>query len=209
VFVGFAHGAAGMACALLRLFEATGIDAFRDAAERGYRFERGLFLRASGNWPLVGPLDGPSGGVGSRMNAWCHGAPGIALANAFALDIFPEAAMLSEVEAALRTTATWTPHQPDHLCCGNLGRCDVLMTVGRRRDVPAATAAAVGLAHRVTERARERGHFTLCAPGFEYRVFDPGFFRGLSGIGYQLLRLAAPSELPSILSFEAPVPVGS
>ena len=40
-------------------------------------------------------------------------------------------------------------------------------------------------------------------------MFEPGFFQGLSGIGYQLLRLAAPSRLPSVLSFESRVAVGS
>jgi hypothetical protein len=33
-------------------------------------------------------------------------------------------------------------------------------------------------------------------------VFEPSFFQGLSGIGYQLLRLAAPERLPSVLAFE-------
>ena len=58
-------------------------------------------------------------------------------------------------------------------------------------------------AAQVVQRARQKGHFRLSSTGFEYRVFDIGFFRGLSGIGYQLLRMAAPGRLPSVLGFEA------
>ena len=60
------------------------------------------------------------------------------------------------------------------------------------------------LAEVVVDRAVARGHFRLSGPGVDYRVFDPGFFRGLSGIGYVLLRLAAPDRLPSIAGFEPP-----
>jgi len=33
-------------------------------------------------------------------------------------------------------------------------------------------------------------------------IFNPGFFQGLSGIGYGLLRLAEPEKLDSVLIFE-------
>ncbi|MEI6174293.1 MAG: lanthionine synthetase LanC family protein [Bacteroidota bacterium] len=32
--------------------------------------------------------------------------------------------------------------------------------------------------------------------------FNPGFFQGISGIGYELLRLAWPEKIPSVLVFE-------
>jgi lantibiotic modifying enzyme len=85
----------------------------------------------------------------------------------------------------------------------------VLLAIGKHLDRPAAVAAAVTLAERVIERARREEHFRLGPSEFEYRVFDPGFFRGLSGIGYTLLRLASPSRLPSVLAFEAPEYVAS
>jgi hypothetical protein len=60
------------------------------------------------------------------------------------------------------------------------------------------------MAVRVVDRARRRGHFRLSGAGTDYRVFDPGFFQGLSGIGYEMLRLAQPSGLPSVAGFGAP-----
>ncbi|HWW88985.1 MAG TPA: hypothetical protein VNZ26_35575, partial [Vicinamibacterales bacterium] len=81
---------------------------------------------------------------------------------------------------------------------------DALFTIGRHLERHETVASALTLAEYVTGRARAAGHFRIGVSRFEYRVFDPGFFRGLSGIGYVLLRMAAPSLLPSVLAFESP-----
>ena len=57
------------------------------------------------------------------------------------------------------------------------------------------------IAGSVVARARERGHFRLSTGGAEYEVFTPGFFQGLSGIAYTLLRFADARRLPSVLAF--------
>jgi type 2 lantibiotic biosynthesis protein LanM len=200
--IGFAHGAAGIAFALARLFAWTGEPAFGRAAAEGIRFVRSRSL-GGGQWPVADiAADDATGAVPSMM-AWCHGGAGVALALTAAADLSEEA-VPAEVEAALAQASRWLPARPDHACCGTLGRCDVLVTIGRRTSRSAHVAAARALADRVVDRARRVGHFRLSAPGTEYRVFDPGFFRGLSGIGYGLARLADPDRLPSILAFDAP-----
>jgi lantibiotic modifying enzyme len=201
--VGFAHGAAGIAFTLQRLFERTAVSSFGDVARLAYRFERRQYLAGQANWPVADVPVGDASGAMPSMMAWCHGGPGIALANASALAGLGEVAAV-EVETVLTAAARWIPSRPDHLCCGTLGRSEILLTVGRTLRRPEAVTAAHALAEQVVARARQVGHFRLSAPGFEYRVFDPGFFRGLSGIGYGLLRLAAPDRLPSVLAFEAP-----
>ena len=200
---GFAHGAAGIAYALLRLFRVTGDTHVRAAAVRAYCYERSLFSAAHANWPVVG-LAGDALRDGERvMTAWCHGAPGIALARALALDVVDDDDVRTEIEVALGTTARSSGGGSDHLCCGQMGRSEALFTVGQRLGQRSAVTAAYELAARVVQRARQKGHFRLNSSGFDYRVFDTGFFRGLSGIGYQLLRMAAPARLPSVLGFEA------
>jgi lantibiotic modifying enzyme len=89
-----------------------------------------------------------------------------------------------------------------------MGRCDVLLTVGEALRAPGPVEAAWRIALEVVRRAADEGRYRLSSRGYEFRAFDAGFFRGLSGIGYQLLRLGAPSRLPSVLSFELP-PVNS
>jgi type 2 lantibiotic biosynthesis protein LanM len=205
--VGFAHGAAGIATALLRLSAVVECAAFRDAAVKALASVAGAFAPGDASWPIaVSDADDDIGARTSRMNAWCHGAPGIALAAAAALDIAPEVKILTQARSAVDRIARWDAGQADHLCCGHLGRADVLLTAGVRLAGAGAADVAKGLGARVVERARRQRHFRLSTPGFEYRVVDAGLFRGLSGIGYELLRLAAPERLPSILSFE---PVGS
>jgi type 2 lantibiotic biosynthesis protein LanM len=196
--VGFAHGAAGIAYALDRLFRETGTKSVGEAARRGFRFEQRQYLADEGNWPVADAASDPSAAV-TAMTAWCHGAPGVALVNALG-----GIQSAGELEAALATSARWMPGRGDYLCCGTLGRSEALLTIGRHLDCSPVVAAGIALAGQVIERARRVDHFRLGLSPFEYRVFDPGFFRGLSGIGYTLLRLAAPSRLPSVLAFEAP-----
>ena len=54
----------------------------------------------------------------------------------------------------------------------------------------------------VVRRATSTGAYGLRLDPRENRCFQPGFLRGLSGIGYELLRLARPPELPSVLAFQ-------
>ena len=198
--VGFAHGASGIVCALARLFRATGERRFHHAAARGLRFVERQFVDRASNYPIAAAED--ANGSRGAMLAWCHGAPGIVQALCRELDIFPKTAILSQLDAAIRLVVRDEPAQVDHLCCGAFGRVDAVLAAARSWRRADLEDAAWQLATNVTRRAVGRGHFRLSGAGVEYRVYDPGFFRGLSGIGYQWLRLADPA-LPSIAGFEA------
>jgi len=194
---GFAHGCAGVADALMRLHALLPDPRLPEAARRAVRHERGMFSAAAGNWPALGLH------VGSHlMVAWCHGAPGIALARASMRASLSDPAIDEEIEVAVRTTRTVRPHDHDHLCCGNLGRADVLLTVGRQLDRPEWVADAAATAGRVAERVLREGRYGARTPGYRTRELAPSFFQGLAGVGYELLRVAAPERLPSVLAFE-------
>jgi type 2 lantibiotic biosynthesis protein LanM len=201
LYVGFAHGAAGIGLALVRLSQATGRQDFLDAAGAAHRFERRAYLPEARNWPIAAADAG--GGV-EMMTAWCHGAPGLALARTRAAVALSDRSLLNGVEQALKTTAAVPVRLDDHMCCGSMGRCDVLLTSGLALAADQAVTAAWTLAGQVVDRAERERRYRLTSRGHQMRVFDTGFFRGLSGIGYQLLRLAAPSRLPSVLSFDPP-----
>ncbi len=195
---GFAHGAAGIAYALSRLYLHTGEDALLDTVRSAHGFERRLFSESAGNWPIVDE----SGNTAHSMIAWCHGAPGVGLARALSLDVIEDDAVLREINVAMSTTRQPQRQRSDHICCGNMGRSDALLTVGLRLERPELVAAAGGVARSVNEMARETGRFSLPSTEFAAQTFLPGFFRGLAGIGYQLARLAHPTKLPSIPGFE-------
>ena len=198
---GFAHGAAGIAYALARVYARTGDPALAEAVRRAHGYERGLFSPAAGNWPAL--RDGGS----VIMTGWCHGAPGVGLARALGLAAAsgPEVKEVKgEILAAMQTTAAAPIGRSDHLCCGNMGRSEALLAVGAALGEPTCTAAAEQVARQLAGRAHADGAFGLRTEGFEHRAFQPGFFRGLAGIGYQFLRTDAPSRLPSVLGFAWP-----
>ena len=189
---GFAHGATGIACALLRLFARTGDPVLSFAALEGFAFERSLFDPDAGNW-----LDPRTGGL-LEQSAWCHGAPGMALGRLAARDVHDCG---EELDFLLRATRAIPDLPLDHLCCGNLGRAEILLAAHQALGDPALRDEARALADRTTARAQAAGGFALVRPG-EAPGLRPAFFHGLSGVGYALLRLARPGTLPCILRME-------
>ena len=201
--IGFAHGAAGIGAALGRLADATHCSRYREAAACALAFVQRNFSEPDATWPVAEADAGDVSTTLIRMNAWCHGAPGIAIAAMSARQRRRrEEDLVQQARVALERLPEWSASQADHLCCGHLGRADVLLTAGRTLGVADAQSRADAIGRRVLARARARQHFRLSTAGFEYRVFDPGFFRGLPGIGYAFLRLANPERIPSVLAFE-------
>lgn len=84
---------------------------------------------------------------------------------------------------------------PDQLYSGNASRANFLITASAK--FPDTKDAAVRLMRRAAARAKAHGGY-VCYGNHPRSVTGPGFFQGLSGIGYTMLRLADPS-LPDIL----------
>jgi len=210
LLTGFSHGAAGIAYALLRLYEATGEAPFQEAAREAIAYERSVFNPEAGNWPdfRASAAEGPS-----FMTSWCHGAPGIGLARLGALRVSDSSgipnelrldtgAIRADIDVALETTQRYGAQGPDHLCCGTLGRAELLLTASSQLSRPDLLEIARGWASWVVNRAKRVGGYTLrLSPQLDH-AYSPGFFQGTAGVGYQLLRLAYPSQLPSVLLWE-------
>jgi len=197
VHAGFAHGASGIALALGRLHAAAPDARLAEAVRRGLRHARLSYSAAERNWPLQRRLGGTL-----PMVAWCHGAPGIALARVLLPPGLLDDSAREDLDTALATTAATPAGRFDHLCCGRAGRADVLLTAGRRLGDRSLQDAGRELVAPIAERVLASGRLGTRTAGFEWRVTLPGFFEGLSGIGYALLRFAAPDRLPSVLGFE-------
>ena len=189
---GASHGAAGIAYALHRLGVATGEGAFLAASREAIAFENTLFSSEARNWPHF---------QSSYMASWCYGAPGIGLMRLGCQDADGKERNLQDVEIAIATTQTYLGTDIDHLCCGDMGRLELLMEASRRLERPDLLEQAKAFAQGIVTRANQQGYFRVSAllPGDTY---NPGLFRGTAGIGYGLLRLTTHGELPSILLFE-------
>lgn len=137
----------------------------------------------------------------SFMTSWCHGAPGIALARLGSLQYLDTPDIRYQIDLALQTTATYAWQGVDHLCCGNLGRVDILLEASRRLSRPELIAQVPQQIAWMIDRAKQTGGFHLFHKVTQ-GVYHPGFFRGVAGIGYELLRLTEPDLLPSVLLWE-------
>ena len=198
---GFAHGAAGMAWALMELFTATGHERFLEAARDALRYEDTVFNATEDNWPDL-RYSAATGAAGHYGMAWCAGAPGIGLSRIRlgALDT-TSAQPARDVAAAIRAVrlhASETPNVADDdfsLCHGWAGLGDFLLAASRGQE---SGAASVLLERIVTQGAdAHAGHPGRWRCGMQ-RGSTPSLMLGLAGIGHFFLRVADPT-VPSVL----------
>lgn len=198
-FTGFSHGAAGISYALLQLYAVTQDRNYLEAALEGIEYERSVFSESHANWPDFRGL--AQTGQPVFPTQWCHGATGIGLARLGSFQIVNTPEIEHEIEIALQTTQRYALQAIDHLCCGNLGRVEALLVGGERFSRSDWYESAFQNASNVVAKAKRTGAYQLF-PNLPNSVFNPGFFSGTAGIGYQLLRLAQPEQLPSVLLWE-------
>ncbi|MEA5542552.1 type 2 lanthipeptide synthetase LanM family protein [Limnoraphis robusta Tam1] len=198
---GFSHGAAGIAYALLRLYSVTQDSNYLEAACDGIAYERSVFSTSAANWPDFRSFTQKNGQPGFNTVSWCHGATGIGLGRLGGLSILETSEIHQDIEVALQTTQKYGLQGVDNLCCGNLGRCEVLLLGAQKLSRPELLTMAQQRAAWVLARAKQAGGYQLFA-NLPNHVFNPGFFQGSAGIGYELLRLAHPEALPSVLLWE-------
>jgi len=197
-FTGFSHGASGIAWSLTELFAATGERRYAEKAAAAVAFERSHFSAAHGNWEDLRLA--PSPGGPSYMAAWCTGACGIGLSRWRMREHLGSAAVDEDFAVAAETTYREGFGSNHSLCHGDLGALELLAAASH--TLPPA---------RWRERLAERAAYTLASieehhprSGVPLDVETPGLMDGLAGIGYGLLRLAAPELVPSVLLLEAP-----
>lgn len=197
---GFSHGAAGIGWALQLAAALTNDHHFMDIADAAIAYERSTFSPSANNWPDhrlfdAGPV--PPGRKPSYTVAWCHGAPGIGLARLRTMSWMDDDAVRFEIDAALATTENG--FGGSHcLCHGDLGNLELLREAAARgRYDPRKLRRYEGAILTAIERDGRR-----C--GVPASVETPGLMAGLAGIGYGLLRCAAPEQVPSVLMLDPP-----
>lgn len=195
---GFSHGASGFAWALTELFASTGENGYAQTALQAVAFERSHFSSASGNWADL--RQSTRGENPREMTAWCHGACGIGMSRLRMQTYLSNEILREDLEVALQTTYREGFGTNHCLCHGDLGSLDLILQASRCFP---ATAWGTRLSERVSQSlASMEEHGWRC--GAPLDVETPGMMDGLAGIGYELLRLAAPDQIPSVLILEEP-----
>ena len=97
---------------------------------------------------------------------------------------------------ALSTTLRKGLGKSHSLCHGDLGNSELFCLAAQRFNNPQYLETARKIAMHVLKEKNEKGHYLTGVP---HHIELPGLFLGLSGIGLQLLRLADPENIPSVL----------
>ena len=126
------------------------------------------------------------------------GAAGIGLARVCSLTHVDDATIRKEVEIALNTTTREGFGSSHCQCHGDLGNLELLLHAGSALQQPKWRSQAGRLAHGVLDSIDERSWICGVALGTE----TPGLLVGLAGIGYGLLRMAAPDQVPAVLTLD-------
>lgn len=198
---GFSHGAAGFYTALLELSALSGQERFRDTALQALAYERSVFQPEAGNWPDLSSTEpGSPPPPGPHMCAWCHGAPGVGMSRLRSLRYLDDAQVRQEIALAVGTTLEHGFGGNHSLCHGDLGNLELLLQASEVLGDSALRTRTYQLAAMILDGIAEHGF--LC--GVPLSVEIPGLMTGIAGIGYELLRLAAPDRVPSVLMLEPP-----
>lgn len=204
---GLAHGNAGIALGLLRLFGVTQEERFLETALAAIQYERCLFSLKHKNWRDLRQFPGvssPEKRENASMVAWCHGAAGIGLGRLESLPYIDNGAVREEVQIALETTLASGFGSNHSLCHGDMGNAEVLLMAAQILDDPELRQTVRQLSSMLLKSIEAQGWVCGIPLGRE----TPGLMTGLAGIGYALLRWAAPARIPSVLVLAPPVSSG-
>ena len=100
LLTGMAHGAAGCAEALAKLFQATVDIRYREAAMSAAHFERSQFCHKNQNW-----FDWRGSNPDATVVQWCAGAPGIGLSRTVLFSLLNDPEYKEEIQIAMDTTS--------------------------------------------------------------------------------------------------------
>lgn len=197
---GLAHGAAGVAHALLAMAAATGQSRFADAAAGAFDYERAVFDDRVANWPDFRAIASTPGSKEPSFAAfWCHGGPGIALVRMAALAHSDDARLHSEADTGLAVARGAVEAALRHgggnfsLCHGLAGNAEILLEGNGAGEDGERLALAV--AQLGEERHAGSGEWPSGLPSSRPA---PGLMLGRAGTAHFYLRLARPAG-PSVL----------
>ena len=196
---GLGHGMGGIACALLRLYDLTGGQELWEAVEEALAYENSVYDKEYRNWPDFRKNPDLPKGQKAFMAGWCSGAPGIGLTRLAMMQHEKKLGFLrQDIENALAFTLAYPVDYSDHVCCGGSGRVDFLIEASRTMNRPDLMEEAKKRMQWMRLRREKLHHYVLNSEDGG-AIFDPSFFQGLSGIGYQMLRCLAPDDVFSVL----------
>jgi type 2 lantibiotic biosynthesis protein LanM len=197
---GFSHGTAGIAYSLAKLTALTGEKRFLSAVQGALTYERSLFSQKEKNWTSLARTE--DGSITTHVQTtWCHGAPGIGLSRLGIMSYINDPFIYQEIETAIETTCAVGFGYNQSLCHGDLGNLETLLVASQTLQTPRYYKMVEHISAQIFDGIERCGWVT----GAPASIETPGLMTGLAGMGYQLLRLAEPERIPSVLLLAPPI----
>lgn len=208
---GYSHGSAGIANGLLDLFAVTGEERFKEAAMKGFQFERKHYVPHLKNWPdLRSIMATGNGNAPTCCEMWCHGAPGMVLSRLKAFQQTQDQTLFEDAKNAVETTYQSVSKELQNpslgnfsLCHGLAGNADILLAAGTMTNNVAfqQIAEQVGLVGaELYDKTNTDWPSGVNDPTgkTQGKAATPGLMLGLAGTGYFYLRLVD-NTIPSMM----------
>lgn len=193
--IGFSHGSSGIISCLSKAIDSLQKNRLEKIINKTLCFEASNYSKRFNNW-----ADHRFDKVLWDSVSWCHGAAGVGFSRLVLLRFLKNKRLKTELENAVRKTREVGIGYIDTVCCGNFGRIDFLLTLGLESGCSVLIDEAYKLAKSVIEK-REKDGFNFFT-NFKTADINVGFYQGISGIGYELLRLVDPISFKSVLIFD-------
>ncbi len=182
--VGFATGGSGIAWALLKLHHVSGEPRFYQAAASAIAYERSVLAAEGSKLPAT----------------WCDGITGVGMARLASTRYMDDPQMREEIKTAVQSALTTGVGDNHSLCHGASGNLEFLLQAAQQLSDANLKAHVQQLANDLIASICQEG--LIC--GAPLGIETMGLMNGLAGIGYSLLRVAYPADIPSLLLFELP-----
>lgn len=204
---GFAHGTSGVILALINAAIALQEPAYLETVQQALAYEDSWFSEQEKTWLDPRAEHRTEDDEYGAVYAWCHGAPGIGLARVAgarrleASNLFNDK-LLKSLRLGARRAAEATLANgfggSHTLCHGDLGNLEMVIAVADYLQDDILQQQAQQMSIRVLENIENNGYRCGGAAGRELL----SLMLGLAGIGYGLLRLHSPDQVPPVLLLE-------
>lgn len=190
-FSGLSHGPAGVALALAEAWSYKGIPELRRLCHSMIQRENSVFDFGKNNWPRQIGYSSSS----DFVDRWCYGSTGIGLGRLGVLKTgaVTNASIRNDIQIALNNAVKSTTKLSASLCCGELGKIELLREASRafyQKEIFDIAQRRCRLISTAICRGENVFQFGNSGNNF-------GLFLGAAGIGYTLLRMEG-AEFPNI-----------
>ncbi|NET62221.1 MAG: type 2 lantipeptide synthetase LanM, partial [Symploca sp. SIO2E6] len=163
-----------------------------------FKYEASVFDKNTMNWPDYRDAQK------SFMLGWCNGSPGVLLSRIGSIKIVQDEQIYKDIELSLEGLKSAKIQRRDNLCCGNFSIVESLLSASVYSHDYKLEALAI---EKTIEIIQAHGHVGFMTnysivKGLEASSYNVSFFQGMSGIGYTLLRLVKPEQIPCLLLWE-------